>query len=241
MRAIFIVLVIINLVFFGYQIFIEDSGEVTNKMDAKVDGFSPSNNLQLLVEQKGERKSLTAKQKSKSQQAASVTKESIPSKNSEDLCTLIGPYEKLLHAEYAVDRFAALEVVAEIKMIEIKEGDSFWVYLPPEMSEKEALRRLHELQKKNIESYTISEGELANGISFGRFSDLGQAETKVTEIKNQGYSAEIKVLPKTIQETWVMLDQDAAKKIDESVWGELLAQQQGLEKRQNFCLSVASQ
>jgi len=154
---------------------------------------------------------------------------------------MIGPYGQLLQAEYAVERLVALGAPAHIVPIEIKEGEIYWVFLKPEVSEKEALRRLYELQKKNIESYVITKGELANGISFGRFADYGEAEVRSTEIKQQGYEVHIKMLPKMIQETWVVIDAGFAEKIDEMVWSGLLTQESNLEKRQNFCLGVASQ
>jgi hypothetical protein len=108
------------------------------------------------------------------------------------------------------------------------------------MSEKEALRRLYELQNKNIESYIITKGELTNGISFGRYANGLEAEEKMKENKAQGYDAQIKVVPKTINETWVLLESGADDKISQSVWLDLMSQQQNLEKRQNFCLGVAS-
>jgi len=52
--------------------------------------------------------------------------------------------------------------------------------------------------------------------------------------------AQIKIMPKTIQETWVVINAGFAEKIDSSVWEELIRKQKGLEKRQNYCLGVAS-
>jgi hypothetical protein len=80
-----------------------------------------------------------------------------------------------------------------------------------------------------------------SGISFGRFADQAAAEAKSSDIKKQGYDPEIKMLPKMIQETWVVIDSGFAEKIDETVWVDLISKEPGLEKRQNFCLGVASQ
>lgn len=154
---------------------------------------------------------------------------------------MLGPYGQLLQAEYAVERLSSLGVVARIAPVEIKDGESYWVYLKPEISEKEAVRRLYELANKNIESHIIAKGELTNGISFGRFADYVEAEARSAEIKKQGYEPEIKMLPRVIQETWVVVDSGFAEKIDESVWADLITKESGLEKRQNFCLGVASE
>lgn len=241
MRAIFLVLVIANLAFFIHQAFWKDGNVVTQEKHAEQVMSETKNNLQLLSELGADDR--PAKRADISKEVAVLTGSAPSSDSSRDgeLCTMLGPYEQLLQAEYSVERLAALGASAHIVPVEIQEGESFWVYLKPEMSEKEAVRRLYELQKKNIESHIITKGELSNGISFGRFADYAEAEAKLSEVKNQGYEVFIKRLPKTIQEIWVVLDTGFAEKVDESVWLDLLSKQTNLEKRQNYCLGVASQ
>jgi len=97
--------------------------------------------------------------------------------------------------------------------VEIADGKNYWVYLKPEMSEKEALRRLSEIQQsKAIDSYIIPSGELANGISFGQFPNEKEANSKAEQIRAQGYAAEIKEIPKSHNETWV--------EVREQVWAK---------------------
>lgn len=232
MRAIFLVLLIANLAFFAHQYFYKKTETVVPTVSPQI--HEDKNDLQLLSEADGRR----IIDRSVNPVSSSMINADAPPNG--ELCSMIGPYEQLLQAEYAVERLIALGAPAKIIPIEIQEGEIFWVYLKPEMSEKEALRRLYELQKKNVESHVITKGELANGISFGRFADYPGAEAKLQEVKNQGYEAAIKRLPKTIQETWVIIDAGFAEKIDVSVWGDLLSKQSGLEKRQNVCLGVAS-
>lgn len=236
MRAIFLVLILANLAFFAHQHFLEKD-EIPAKV-ATAASHNTKSNLQLLSEL-GEGKNLASPEAEINR--ASVKNEANSSTPNSDLCTMLGPYAELLQAEFAVEHLQALGAPARITQIEIQEGESFWVYLRPEMSDKEALRRLYELQAKNIESHVITKGDLANGISFGRFADYAAAEVKLNEIKGLGYDAAIKRLPKTIQETWVVVDSGIAEKVDTSIWAGLLEKQFGLEKRQNFCLGVASQ
>ncbi len=236
MRAIFFVLLIANLAFFSHQYFLDAGGEMVSSINQETAAKSDSkNSLRLLSEVNGQG-DLT-----KRAEGIAKAKSTENEMKSSELCTMLGPYEQLLQAEYAVERLNALGASAHISPVEIQEGESFWVYLRPEMSEKEAVRRLYELQKKNIESHVITKGELTNGISFGRFAEYSDAEVKLNEVKSQGYEVEIKRLPKTIQETWVVIEAGFAEKVGDSVWGDLLSKQPGLEKRQNFCLGVASQ
>ncbi len=236
MRAIFILLLAGNLAFFGYHHFFAVKNEVAPQVNT-VQLSGNGEGLQLLTEQ-SEASMLQARVKPE-------LKTEVPSVGNEttnaEFCTMIGPYSQLLQAEYAVERLVALGAAAHIIPVEIKEGESYWVFLKPEVSEKEALRRLYELQKKNIESHVITKGELTNGISFGRFADYTDAEARSNEIKQQGYEVDIKMLPKMIHETWVVIEAGFAEKIDETVWMDLLTKETALEKRQNFCLGVASQ
>ena len=155
-------------------------------------------------------------------------------------CELIGPFAELLHAEYLVERLTSLEISATIKQVEIADGKNYWVYLKPEMSEKEALRRLSEIQQsKAIDSYIIPSGELANGISFGQFPSEKEASAKAEQIRAQGYAAEIKEVPKSHNETWVEVREKSGQKISEEKWLALLKEEKAIERRQNYCLGVA--
>ena len=236
MRAIFILLLLTNVAFFGYQYFFADENDVVVSQKNKAPTTPAGDQLQLLAEQEG-----VLVPRTKIHAEAKVGAPVVGEKQNAEFCTMIGPYSQLLQAEYAVEHLVALGVAAHITPVEIKEGESYWVYLKPEVSEKEALRRLYELQKKNIESHIITKGELANGISFGRYADYVDAEARSAEIKKQGYEVDIKMLPRMIQETWVVVEAGFAEKINETVWLDLLAKESALEKRQNFCLGVASQ
>ena len=154
-------------------------------------------------------------------------------------CQLIGPFAELLHAEYLIERLAGLDVAATIKNIEIADGKNYWVYLKPEMSEKEALRKLYEVQAKSIDSYIIPTGELANGISFGQFGNAKDATERADKIRGQGYAAEIKEIPKSHSEVWVEIKDKSEQKISSEQWLELLKEENGIERRQNYCLGVA--
>lgn len=232
MRSIFFALVAINILVFAMQWFADSP----NKVQAPSVSATRANSnasLQLL----GESTSRVAKgEKSSNAKTSSPTE--LETQGS-SICTTVGPYAQLLHAEYLVERLEAMDVSAKIKAIEVPDGIGYWVYLPPEISEKEALRRLYEIQAKNIDSYIIPSGELTNGISFGMFNEQVLAQERLDEIRQLGYEAKLREVERTHSETWVELAPGEAEKIDPTVWVDLLNQQQGLEKRQNLCLGVA--
>ncbi|WP_299982935.1 hypothetical protein [uncultured Pseudoteredinibacter sp.] len=158
----------------------------------------------------------------------------------EDLCTLLGPFDKLLQAEYAVEHLASLEVAAEIKNLEIPGDPGFWVYLKPLPSRKEALRKLHELQAKGIDSYVIPKGDIVNGISFGMYSRDSSAKVRQAEVAKFGYKAEIKEVVRSYEETWVVVNPSEAEKMNNEAWQGFMNKRKDVERRENYCPGVAS-
>ena len=231
MKLIFIVLLVGNLAFFLLQ-FLSKSG-VSSGKQSPVAEYKNLGNLQTLKERESKTKPIAEVKKSVPESNASAP-------GAGEKCELIGPFAELLHAEYLVERLTSLEVPAVVKQVEIADGKNYWVYLKPEMSEKEALRRLSEIQQsKAIDSYIIPSGELANGISFGQFPNENEASAKAEQIRAQGYAAEIKEIPKSHNETWVEVREKSDQKISEEKWATLLKEEKAIERRQNYCLGVA--
>lgn len=233
MRLIFIVLVMANIAFFGFQFF---NGNHEPASRPKADAVRQFGNLQTLAERNKKTGAL-----SKSESESGASSELVASaSNTEMLCQLVGPFAELLQAEYLVERLSALEVPASIRQLEIIDGKVFWVYLKPEMSEKEALRRLYEVQAKSIESYIISSGELANGISLGQFGDEEAAKNQLAKVRDLGYAAELKEIPKAHNEIWVDVKEQSGRKINAEQWANLLKEEKAVERRENYCLGVAN-
>ncbi len=156
------------------------------------------------------------------------------------ICTLVGPFADLLKGEQLLQRMRALELEGSMRELELPGEKAFWVYLIPEISPKAALRRLHELQAKNIDSFVIPSGDLANGISFGMFNERGQADKVAKSLIGQGYAVEIKPVERSYQESWVVINAQEAQKISAELWFQLLDGLPDLQHRQNFCPGVAS-
>lgn len=230
MKLIFLALLAVNTGFFLFQFIGKDVVVQPSLLTAEYRDFG---NLQMLSERDAKARRAD-KVIAKKNETASV------SVDAADKCELIGPFAEVLHAEYLIERLVALGVSATIKQVEIADGKNYWVYLRPEMSEKEALRRLSEIQQsKAIDSYIIPSGELANGISFGQFSGENEAKGKAEQVRGQGYPAEIKEIPKSHNETWVEVHHSVGQKLSEDQWLGLLKEEKDIERRQNYCLGVA--
>lgn len=229
MKLIFIALLVGNIAFLGFEL-------VTGKPAPRPHSIQQFGNLQTLAERDTKTKGGLKEAKKRMPEIVSQ----VSSGGSGEQCQLVGPFSELLHAEYLVERLNGLGVPSVVKYIEIADGKNYWVYLKPEMSEKEALRRLYEVQAKSIDSYIIPSGELANGISFGQFSEIKDANLKAEQIRLQGYAAEVKEIPKSHSEIWVEVKDKYAQKINDQQWLDLLKEEKSIEKRQNYCLGVAN-
>lgn len=189
--------------------------------------------LQLLSERK-----TSGLARSSAASVASAAQASVPATG---LCDMVGPFERLLSAEYFVEALVALDVAALVKELEVPEGTGYWVHLPPESSKKEALKRLREVQAKQIDSYLIPKGELANGISFGMFTLEELAVARRDDMRSLGYEANIREITRTRKEIWVVLGQGQAQKLSSETWLDLLSRENNVEKQQNYCSGVASE
>lgn len=163
----------------------------------------------------------------------------VPAPVAPAMCTLVGAFAELLKAEYFVEHLATLGIRATVEQIEVPGEPGYWVYLPPALSRKEAMRRLHEFQDKGIDTYVIPKGELANGISFGLFSVRNRAEERAAQLQAQGYEVKVGEMRRTYKENWVLLQPAEASRIDEALWLKLQARGEPLEMKQNLCPGVA--
>jgi hypothetical protein len=137
-----------------------------------------------------------------------------------------------------VQRLRALQVDAVLREIEMTGQMRYWVFLPPLDSRREAFRKLRELQAAGVDSYVIPKGSLADGISFGIFSELERAESLAGELREKGFPAQTKEEPQSYLELWVVLPPGGGELLAEDFWEPLQLEYPELDRRQNLCGEV---
>lgn len=155
-------------------------------------------------------------------------------------CEMVGAFRNKNEAANFIERLIAVGAVARQKEMVLPAGPGYWVYLKPERSREGAFQKLKELQSRGIDSYVIPKGELVNGISLGMFSQKDLSEMRLREMKDYGLQPMLEVVERTYREFWVMLDQGEESKMSEITWTRVLDGFDSVERRQNFCLDVAS-
>lgn len=157
------------------------------------------------------------------------------------LCMLLGPMEDKTKATQLIDVFKSRGVGVELVAQEITKAPNYWVYLAPFESRKAAVKRLKELQGAKVDSYLITQGDLANGISLGVFENIDSARRMSKRRRNQGYDVKVTELGKKEFEYWVAIMKEYTEELDTEV-SEMMNELDLLfEKRQIFCKSVASE
>lgn len=172
--------------------------------------------------------------------ATSPKSKGIQAEDARPLCKMIGPFVKLLQAEYAVEHLKALEVNAEIRKVDVPTESDYWVYRQPLASQREAMVLLRELQSKGVDSYVFTKGELSNGISFGLFSKKASAKRRQGEVKALGYESAIHEQKKFNEETWVVVAKEQADKLSQPSWLKFMAERKNKKIEENYCPGVAS-
>ncbi|GAB2190261.1 SPOR domain-containing protein [Sessilibacter sp. MAH2] len=236
MKAIFILLLIINAVFLSLNVLAaygnKNNSTATTPI-GKVHG-SDLPRLKLLNELS------TVNDDDNSPVVSQIQKTSQPQNTNADLCSLIGPYKNLARADILVEKLAALDVSASLREVLVPGKTSYWVYLPSLGSSDAAFRKLKELQAKSIDSYVIPNGNLQYGISLGLFNEKNGAEIKQKELAAKGYEVKIHEEVRKISQNWVVASAQNASKISSERWNSLIGDQEGIVYQQNFCPDVAS-
>lgn len=128
-----------------------------------------------------------------------------PVKERAPQCYMAGPYANEIAAQNLLERIRAQGLTANLKSLQVSgaEPSEYWVYVPPRPSREEALRTLRELQNRQFDSYIITQGDLAEGISLGLFRNADSAYKLQKATEAVGIVSQVQVMNKTQQEFWV--------------------------------------
>ncbi|MCP3909154.1 MAG: SPOR domain-containing protein [Oceanicoccus sp.] len=245
MRWIFIVLLMCNGIYFLWQNYLLQ-GDIPGAMAKPVAGGFAEVGLVLLAEVEGIplAQTDTAEPEARPEAAVPLAENTDPSALPEPadpgICWQIGPFKEEVSGKQVVSRLASLDITLQLEALEIPGKPDYWVHLPPQVSRKAAIKLLRELQAKKIDSFLITEGELANGISLGFFTEEARANRVFEQRIKQGYGAQIKVVPRMYTELWAVFDAGEYGKFSDALWEAIKEGNKGLERRKNYCDKIAS-
>ncbi|MDP9942748.1 SPOR domain-containing protein [Ectopseudomonas alcaliphila] len=155
------------------------------------------------------------------------------------VCLFLGSFEEEVRARVVEQRLLSLDIQAEVRSVDAAAGVEYWVYLPPLASRQASLRQLRELQARRIDSYIITQGELANGISLGIFPRNDSANSVMQRLRDVGYEPQIRELSRAHRSFWVRVAPESRRLADEFLLGRLAGDFAGLQHQLMPCEGVA--
>lgn len=155
------------------------------------------------------------------------------------VCLFLGSFEQEEGARVVEQRLLSLDIEADVRSVNAAAGVEYWVYLPPLASRQASLRQLRELQARRIDSYIITQGELANGISLGIFPRSDSAASVMQRLRNAGYEPQVRELSRAHRSFWVRVSPESWRLADEFLLGQLAVDFAGLQHQLMPCEGVA--
>lgn len=156
------------------------------------------------------------------------------------VCLFLGAFEELESASLVEQRLLSLDIRSSVQSVDAQSGVDYWVYLAPLASRQASLRQLRELQARRIDSYIITEGDLANGISLGIFPRLDSAEAVMQRLRGAGYEPALQELPRAHRRFWVRIAPESRRLADERLMQRLAFDFKGLQHQLMPCEGIAS-
>ncbi|MNZ57855.1 hypothetical protein D3C78_758460 [compost metagenome] len=208
MRWLFLLLLLMNVGLFVWQHRLAPSGSSELPLLAGQAERAPVQAVQGLT-------LMAEAESSKPQSQASVVADSAAH------CLVLGGFDAPEPARQLEQRLLSLDVGVRVVTSEASFGADHWVYIPPLASRQASLRQLRELQARGIDSYLITEGELADGILLGVFPRLDSAVSVAEKLRAAGYEPQVRELPRIYQEYWVRVARKSQRLVDDAMLARL--------------------
>ena len=204
MRWLFILLLLLNIIYFGWELERETRFQVANATPVIRVPVS-AKRLTLISEMPSPPGLRTAEEMrdipgiaagdAVSSSATNELVAELPDIRPADLgddssasCFTFGPLPEERQAQGLMDWFRSRGAGTQIRHTDEQRRQLFWIYLAPQESKESAMAMMKELKTRGINDYRlISRGNLENAISLGLFSSQSAVNKRLGELKNKGY------------------------------------------------------
>jgi len=234
MRWIFLSLIFCNILYFGWQQWIEYKAVPNVWESTSTLAIQNSPKVVLLSESKRPLVALP-NQTIVVDVATSHLPPQNPTFDSSPVCQVLGPFLKMSKALAFSSELEVDGVISELLEKEVVIESKYWVYLSPMATKASALRKLKELQSKKIDSFLITRGELKNGISLGIFSSIDSANGLMARLGAAGIGALKKKTDKFEVQYWVRVEADSLSDDAKIRYQDKLQQHSELKVAQSAC------
>ena len=186
MRTFVILLVLANLVYLGWHWYTPAPGSGQVRPPTQAAGRT----LQLLGEVAGD------------PGAQAVA----PAAAANRTCLALGVFNNTDESNFLISALQTRGLQAKTELIPSGVARTWRVYMPPFGSEPAADQALADLRSRNIDSFRITTGELAGGISLGLFTQENLAIGLQEDLAGQGFKTSIQAIETPRNELWVTIE-----------------------------------
>ena len=150
-------------------------------------------------------------------------------------CLSVGPFGSEVAVAQWQQRLLSHGVSSGLRVEQSDAHKDYWVHIPPLPSTDGAMRLLRELQAQRIDSFVITQGDLANGISLGLFAHRETALSVISRLKDAGYHVAMRPLPRVPERWWLEMDAAAEAGLGSSFWDQARQQFPLLQRHKTGC------
>lgn len=155
------------------------------------------------------------------------------------LCVNLGVFAASSEAEQLRQRLLALSIDSRVISRDVAENQDYWLVMPVQGGQFEAMQRLGSLQSEGIDSFIITQGPLANSISLGVFVREDYARARQAQLEAMGHVVKVERQEKLSSEYLVQVGSVARRLIDQSLLARLRQSFPALQHQFLPCKSVA--
>ena len=235
MKMIFLSLAMLNLAYFGYYYFEMANPAVGSlKPGARVKQVASGGvqTIYLLNENSND--------EIREQELDFIIKNPLRSEaqNEGELCVGVGPFSDLFAGQSVVEQLLSLDLNVQLKAVDHLVGESdYRIMIPPTPTLQDAFRKLRELKSQNIDSYVITQGKDALGISLGVFSSRAAATAAKDSLESDGYESVMVEIPRLNREFWIFDTGQDDLLMPGEVWQNISDEHPELQQKEVPCLN----
>ncbi len=156
---------------------------------------------------------------------------------SESACFAMGDFGNITDSNARLAEIRQQGLQARVETVEQIDSE-YRVYMPPFSSDAAARQTLANLLENGIDSFLITDGDLARGISLGVFSQQRSAFNLQGELASEGYATNIQEIVRSNTEFWIVINSATSSEL-EALWQTLLNTWPDLKQSENLCQIIA--
>jgi len=240
MRGILLGLLLANMLYLGWQFLLPDELQNTGSVPVSAGVLGQDVATLTLLSEASQDQLIPYLAVAEPESVQDLAVNDSPAPMAARFCAELGPFRDREDAEgFMVTNAGRFTMEMEARLVPAP--SIYRVFLPP-MSSRElaastmdALRDAFVSNNMPIDSFLITQGELANGIALGLFAERSNALNVQNQLQALGYSVTVREEPKSNEEIWVVVSGVESQAVFLSHWAEIQLSRSYIRAGEKLC------